>query len=33
VERLLGRLDALPEDYRQVLTLAKIEGLSTAEMA
>jgi RNA polymerase sigma-70 factor (subfamily 1) len=33
VERLLGRLDALPEDYRRVLTLAKIEGLSTAEMA
>jgi RNA polymerase sigma-70 factor (subfamily 1) len=33
VERLLGRLDALPEDYRQVLILAKIEGLSTAEMA
>jgi RNA polymerase sigma-70 factor (ECF subfamily) len=33
VERLLGRLDALPEDYRQVLILAKVEGLSTAEMA
>jgi RNA polymerase sigma-70 factor (subfamily 1) len=33
VERLLGRLDALPEDYRRVLILAKIEGLTTAEMA
>ncbi|MCX6630689.1 MAG: RNA polymerase sigma factor [Candidatus Solibacter sp.] len=33
VERLLGRLDALPEDYRQVLILAKIEGLTTAEVA
>jgi len=33
VERLLKRMDALPEDYRQVLILAKIEGLSTAEMA
>ncbi len=33
VERLLKRMDALPQDYRQVLILAKIEGLSTLEMA
>jgi RNA polymerase sigma-70 factor, ECF subfamily len=33
VERLLARLDLLPEDYRTVLILAKIEGLTTAEMA
>jgi RNA polymerase sigma-70 factor (ECF subfamily) len=33
VERLLARLDALPEDYRQALVLAKIEGLTTAEIA
>jgi RNA polymerase sigma factor (sigma-70 family) len=33
VERLLARLDLLPEDYRQALILAKIEGLTTAEMA
>jgi len=33
VERLLARLDAMPEDYRQILILAKIEGLTTAEMA
>ena len=33
VARLLARLDALPEDYRQVLILATIEGLTTAEMA
>jgi len=33
VERLLARLDALPEDYRRVLVLAKIEGLTTTEMA
>ena len=33
VARLLARLDALPEDYREVLILAKIEGLTTAEMA
>jgi DNA-directed RNA polymerase specialized sigma24 family protein len=26
-------MDALPQDYRQVLILAKIEGISTAEMA
>ena len=33
VERLLGRLAALPEDYRQAILMAKIEGLTTAEMA
>jgi RNA polymerase sigma-70 factor, ECF subfamily len=33
VERLLARLDALPEDYRQALVLAKIEGLTTLEIA
>ena len=33
VERLLDRLSALPEDYRQAILMAKIEGLSTAEMA
>jgi len=33
VERLLDRLAALPEDYRQAILMAKIEGLSTAEMA
>jgi RNA polymerase sigma-70 factor (ECF subfamily) len=33
VERLLDRLNALPEDYRQAILMAKIEGLSTAEMA
>jgi len=33
VERLLARLMALPDDYRQAILLAKIEGLSTAEMA
>jgi RNA polymerase sigma-70 factor (ECF subfamily) len=33
VERLLARLDALPEDYRQALILAKIEGLTTTEIA
>ena len=33
VERLLGRLAALPEDYRRAILMAKIEGLSTAEMA
>ena len=33
VERLLARLDLLPEDYRQAILMAKIEGLSTAEMA
>ena len=33
VERLLARLSALPEDYRQAILMAKIEGLSTVEMA
>jgi RNA polymerase sigma-70 factor (ECF subfamily) len=33
VERLLARLAALPEDYRRAILMAKIEGLSTAEMA
>ncbi len=33
VERLLEQLDALPEEYRHAIVLAKIEGLSTAEMA
>jgi RNA polymerase sigma-70 factor, ECF subfamily len=33
VERLLRRLDALPEEYRRAILMAKIEGLSTAEMA
>jgi RNA polymerase sigma-70 factor (ECF subfamily) len=33
VDRLVGRLDELPEDYRQAILLAKIEGLSTGEMA
>jgi RNA polymerase sigma-70 factor (subfamily 1) len=33
VERLLDRLSALPEDYRQAILMAKIEGLTTAEMA
>ena len=33
MQRLLGRLTALPENYRQMILMAKIEGLSTAEMA
>jgi len=33
VARLLDRLNALPEDYRRAILMAKIEGLSTAEMA
>ena len=33
VAALVARLDALPEDYRQAILLAKIEGLGTAEMA
>ena len=33
VERLLGRLAALPEEHRKVILMAKIEGLSTAEIA
>jgi len=33
IERLLDQLNALPDDYRQAILMAKIEGLSTAEMA
>ena len=33
VERLLARLDLLPNDYREAILMAKVEGLSTAEMA
>lgn len=33
LDRLLRRLDALPEQYRQVIIWAKMEGLSTQEMA
>jgi len=33
VQALLKLFDALPEDYRQVILLAKIEGLSTQEIA
>ena len=33
VERLLSRLDCLPEDYRNAILMAKIEGLTTVEMA
>ena len=31
--RLLGRLEALPPHYRDAILMAKIEGLTTAEMA
>ena len=33
IAALLARLDGLPEQYREVILLAKIEGLSTAEVA
>jgi RNA polymerase sigma-70 factor, ECF subfamily len=33
VQRLVDRLGALPEDYRQAILMAKIERLSTAEIA
>ncbi len=33
IRQVLERLDRLPEDYRQVILLAKIEGLSTEETA
>ena len=33
LERLFARLEELPEDYRNAILLAKVEGLSTAEMA
>ena len=32
-DRLLARLDALPPDYRDVILMAKVEGLSSAEIA
>jgi RNA polymerase sigma-70 factor (ECF subfamily) len=33
LRRLLDKLDALPDDYRQAILLMKVEGLSTAEAA
>lgn len=33
IEKLVQKLDALPEDYRQVILLAKLEGLTTQEVA
>lgn len=33
VEKLFARLEALPPDYRAVIVMAKMECLSTAEMA
>ena len=33
LEQVLKRLDTLPEDYRRVILLAKIEGLATGEIA
>ena len=33
VRALLGRLNALPANYREAILLAKVEGLSTTEMA
>ena len=33
VKKLLERMDALPEDYRRVILLAKFEGLTTQEIA
>lgn len=33
VRNLLARLDALPPDYREAILLAKVQGLSTTEMA
>ncbi len=33
VIRLIRRLEALPEQYREVIILAKVEGLTTQEMA
>ena len=33
LDRLVARLGALPDDYRQAILMAKIEGMSTAEMA
>src|SRR5215469_11872276 len=33
MDRLLARFSGLPDDYRQAILLARIEGLSTAEVA
>jgi len=33
LRRLLDKLNALPDDYRQAILLMKVEGLSTAEAA
>ncbi len=33
VARLLARLDELPADYREAIVMAKVEGLTTGEMA
>ena len=33
ITALLEKLNALPEEYRQVILFAKVEGLSTQEMA
>jgi RNA polymerase sigma-70 factor (ECF subfamily) len=33
LERLFDDLNRLPEQYREIIILAKVEGLSTAEMA
>jgi RNA polymerase sigma-70 factor, ECF subfamily len=33
VDTLIGKLSALPDDYREAILLAKVEGLSTAEVA
>jgi RNA polymerase sigma-70 factor (ECF subfamily) len=33
IERLFEKLDALPENFRQAIVMARIEGLSTAEIA
>jgi RNA polymerase sigma-70 factor (subfamily 1) len=33
VDRLLARLSALPDHYREAILMAKVEGLTTAEMA
>lgn len=33
LRRLLASLDSLPEDYREIILLVKIEGLSTGEAA
>ncbi len=33
LQALIRKLDSLPEEYRRVILLAKVEGLSNAEMA